>query len=78
MKINAYRNYDISVIIPTYNCRQYLPIALKSVLEQDIGYDNLEIIVVDDGSTDGTEFVMQSYLQQFPNNVFYYKKENGN
>ena len=47
----------ISVVIPTYNSAQYLPATLRSVLAQTLG--DLEIIVVDDGSTDETEAVIQ-------------------
>ncbi len=43
----------VSVIITTYNRRQFLKEALKSVLDQD--YADKEVIVVDDGSTDGSE-----------------------
>jgi len=42
----------ISVIVPAYNAEKYLAEALTSIINQD--YDSLEIIVVDDGSTDGT------------------------
>lgn len=42
----------VSIIIPTYNCIEYLPRAIKSVFEQNIS--NIEIIVIDDGSTDNT------------------------
>ncbi len=51
----------VSVIIPTYNRAHFLPYTLKSVFSQD--YENLEIIVVDDGSTDGT----REYLSTLPN-----------
>ena len=44
---------DISVIIPTYNRKNTLPRAVESVLKQT--YKPIEIIVVDDGSTDGTK-----------------------
>jgi glycosyltransferase involved in cell wall biosynthesis len=42
-----------SVMIPAYNCINYLPFALRSVLEQDLGEDKMQIEVVDDCSTDG-------------------------
>lgn len=49
----------ISIIIPAYNCRDYIGAAVKSCLRQD--YDNIEVIVVNDGSTDDTEVVMSIF-----------------
>ena len=43
---------DVSVIIPNYNCRTFLPKAISSVLQQT-GL-NIENIIIDDGSTDGS------------------------
>jgi glycosyltransferase involved in cell wall biosynthesis len=66
----------ISVLIPTYNCAQYIRQAVDSVLSQD--YDNLEIIIVDDGSTDNTKEIVETYnytsLQR--KMVKYFYKEN--
>lgn len=42
----------VSIIIPTYNCLQYLPIALRSIQKQ--GVAELEIVIMDDGSSDGS------------------------
>lgn len=52
----------ISVIIPTFNCAHYLSEAINSVLAQT--YPHLDIIVVDDGSTDDTQTVLSSFGDQ--------------
>jgi glycosyltransferase involved in cell wall biosynthesis len=49
----------VSVILPTYNRANLLPVAVESVLSQD--YRDFELIVVDDGSTDATREVLHSY-----------------
>jgi glycosyltransferase involved in cell wall biosynthesis len=52
----------ISVIVPTYNQAPYLGACLDSIFFQD--YPNLEIIVVDDGSTDETQMVLEVFADQ--------------
>lgn len=49
----------ISVVVPSYNCAQYLGQALSSALDQD--YPNKEIIVVDDGSTDDSIAILAGF-----------------
>lgn len=61
----------VSVVIPTYNHARYLSYALDSVINQ--GYPNLEIFVIDDGSTDGTAELVQPYRSK----VNYVYKVNG-
>lgn len=51
----------ISVIITCYNHGKYLQEAIESVLKQS--YKNIELIVIDDGSTDHTKFVVDKYPQ---------------
>lgn len=55
----------VSVIIPTYNCAEYISDAIDSVLKQT--YSDYEIFVVDDGSTDKTKEVLKKY-----NNIIKY------
>lgn len=52
----------VSVIIPIYNLEKYLGECLESVIHQD--YPNLEIILVNDGSTDASLEIMERYAQQ--------------
>lgn len=61
-----------SVIIPTYNREKILPRAIQSILNQTI--NDWEMIVVDDGSTDATEIIIQDYLKD--SRVKYIKQEN--
>lgn len=55
-------NDVISVIIPVYNVSSYLPACLDSVLNQD--YPALEVIVIDDGSTDGSAAICDAYASR--------------
>lgn len=49
----------ISIIVPVYNVEKYLDRCIQSIVEQT--YRNLEIILVDDGSTDGSEKICDSW-----------------
>jgi len=64
-------NPSVSVIIPVYNGVNYLREAIGSALNQT--YKNIEIIVVNDGSTDETEEIAKSYGEK----IRYFSKENG-
>lgn len=56
------RQYKISIIIPCYNVADYIEEAIDSILVQTIGQEDLEIIIIDDASTDKTlEIVKRRY-----------------
>ncbi|MBP5500899.1 MAG: glycosyltransferase family 2 protein, partial [Bacteroidales bacterium] len=54
----------LSFIIPAYNVEKYIVACLDSCLAQDI--DDMEVIVVDDGSTDSTPALLNEYAQEHP------------
>lgn len=63
----------VQILLSTYNGERFLPTQLDSLLEQD--YPNLDILIRDDGSTDGTISLLQEYADHHPN-ITYIKGEN--
>lgn len=61
----------VSVVVPCYNAARYLEYCIERLLHQTIGIDNLEIVLVDDASTDGgeTKRLIQEYEQRFPETI---------
>lgn len=53
-------NMKVSILIPTFNRIQYLPLAIESALKQD--YENMEVIVSDNASKDGTDKIVNKYI----------------
>ncbi len=66
----------VSAIVAAYNYERYLPEALDSALAQDYPADRLEVIVVDDGSTDGTPGIAQEYARRAGGQIRYVHQEN--
>lgn len=54
----------ISFIIPVYNCKSYLPVCVDSI--RAVGADDYEILLIDDGSTDGSADICDRLAVQFP------------
>lgn len=57
----------ISFIIPLYNCEQYVDNCIKSILSTGLDRKSFEIIIVNDGSTDGGPILVQQYVEQYHN-----------
>jgi glycosyltransferase involved in cell wall biosynthesis len=67
----------ISLVTPTYNCQPLLQECLESVFNQTLPQSEIEIIVVDDGSTDGTWDYLQSLRAEHPNVVALRQENSG-
>ena len=65
----------VSVIIATYNCAEYISEAIDSVISQT--FQDFEIIIVDDGSTDDTRKILDHYLNNYDNIKYIYQENQG-
>ena len=65
----------VSVVIPVYNVEKYLSKCIESVLKQS--YSNLDIILVDDGSTDKSGKICDSYMTMDQRIRVFHKKNGG-
>lgn len=65
----------VSVIVPVYNVESYLDKCLTSLVKQTL--QEIEIIVVNDGSKDNSEKIIEKYLKKYPEKIKYIKKANG-
>ncbi|WP_292010357.1 glycosyltransferase family 2 protein, partial [Chryseobacterium sp.] len=65
----------VSVIVPVYNVENYLEKCLDSLVKQTL--QNIEIVVVNDGSKDNSEIIIQRYAEQYPEKIKAFTKSNG-
>jgi glucosyl-dolichyl phosphate glucuronosyltransferase len=67
----------LSVVIPTKNRANLLQIALKSIIDQGLLDNQFEVLVVDNGSTDHTKLIVESYQRQASNVRYFYDQTPG-
>lgn len=65
----------VSIVVPVYNMQQYLSKSIPSLVNQT--YRNLEILLIDDGSTDSSREICMQYAQLYPSLVRVVVRENG-
>ena len=65
----------ISVIVPVYNVENYLEKCLNSLVNQTL--EEIEILVINDGSTDGSQKIIDDFQRKFPQKIKAFSKENG-
>lgn len=73
---NLDNNKLLTIVVPSYNASKYLGFNLRSFLNPSVP-KNLEVIVVDDGSTDDTAQIADAYHEKYPETIRVIHKENG-
>ena len=63
--------YLFSVIIPIYNTKRYLDDSIGSLLNQTIGFKKIQVILINDGSTDNSEEICKKYKKKYQKNFVY-------
>ena len=68
--------YKISVICPVYNSEQYISRTINSIINQTLGFENIELILVDDNSTDSSCEIISDFVEKYENILLFRSKEN--
>ena len=80
LKIISNENYiknSFSVVMACYNSERYLDETIQSILNQSFSFENnIQLILVDDGSVDGTADICKKYVSLYPNDIVYIYQEN--
>ena len=66
---------NVSIIVPIYNVEGYIEKCLESLVNQTL--QDIEIILVNDGSTDNSALIAKRFLENYPEKIVYLEKENG-
>lgn len=77
INISTGKSFIFSVIISIYNTGRYLDDSIGSVVNQTVNLKNIQIILVNDGSTDETEEKCLKYKEKYPKNIIYIKTVHG-
>lgn len=70
------KKFDFSIIMAIYNVEEYLEEAIESVINQTIGFDKIELILINDGSPDNCADICRRYRKKYPNNIVFIDKKN--
>ena len=69
--------YRISVIVPIYNVEKYIKQCLKSLTEQSIDKNDLEVLLIDDGSPDNSKEICEKFVKKYPYFKLFSKENEG-
>lgn len=77
-QLNISKLFNFSVVMAMYNVEDYLAEAIDSLINQTIDFEeNVQLILVDDGSPDNSKEIALEYQERYPNNILVVSKENG-
>lgn len=68
--------YKFSIIMAVYNVEEFIRESIESIISQSIGFENVQLILVDDGSPDNSGMICDEYAKKY-NNIVVIHKENG-
>ena len=74
---NSIYEYKFSIVMAVYNVEKYLREAVESLVHQTIGFESIQLILVNDGSPDRSPVICDEYAEKYPNNVVVIHKKNG-
>ena len=73
----AIPKFRFSILMPVYNVEEYVAEAIESVVEQTFAFDRVQLVLINDGSSDSSGQICQSWQARFPENIVYIEKPNG-
>lgn len=71
------KKFKVSVVSAVYNVEKYLEEMIESIIVQTIGFENVQLILVDDNSTDRSGDICDQYASRYPDNIEVVHKVNG-
>ena len=72
------KNFKFSIVVPIYNVEKFLAETIENIINQTIVFEeNIQLILVNDGSVDNSEKICLKYKEKYPENIIYVKQENG-
>lgn len=69
--------YKFSIVTAVYNVELFVAETIESLIAQDIGFEDVQLILVDDGSPDNSGAICDEYAEKYPENIVVIHKENG-
>src|SRR3546814_225844 len=71
-------HFKYAIISAVYNVEKYLDAYFRSIIRQSLDFENnINIVLVDDGSSDQSDRIIKKWVEKYPDNIIYLRKNNG-